>query len=160
VKVGEIMTEFPPIAHEPRVYRLKWWAQAWYLALGLFVLGIGTAHVAARIMGGDRSFLLDWDSILFFVFFPAGYYSLALALRSRVVLDETTISVRGAIREKSANLCDIKGYRIAETKNASYWRLELKDKSSNISIMRSFDVDDDFRALLSNLRNLEVSEDI
>jgi hypothetical protein len=94
--------------------------------------------------------------MLFLVLFPAlGYFFLALALKSRVVLDETTISVRGAVREKSANLCDIKGYRISVTKNASYWLFELKDGSDNISVMRSFDIDDDFRALLSRLKNLE-----
>jgi hypothetical protein len=150
------MDEFMPTVQGRHVYKLKWWAQLWYLTWGVFASGIGLVFIVSQIASGDWDGFVGWRAILLSVFFPAlGYFFLALALRSRVELDATTISVRGALQEKSANLCDVEGYRISTTRYASFWRFELKGDRGNISVMRSFDVDDDFRALLSHLKNLE-----
>ena len=84
-----------------------------------------------------------------------GCYYAALALRSRVVLDGTHILLRYGIREKSADLSEIKGYRIWSMRGTSYWRLEFKERRGHISIMTTFQVDDSFRAFLSQLKNLD-----
>jgi hypothetical protein len=150
------MDEFISTGQVRHVYQLKWWVQLWYLALGVLIGGIGFVYIIAQTTSGDWVGSPDSRVSMLSVFLPVlGCYFVALALRSRVVLDATTISVRGAILEKSAKLCDIKGYLITETRYASYWRLELKDNIGTISIMRSFDVDDDFRTLLSHMKNLE-----
>jgi len=140
------------------VYRLKWWAQLLYLTLGVSSGGYGFVLIT-QTMSGDRNDSADLHVFMFSGFLIVlGCYFVALATRSRVVLDATTISVRGAFLEKTVNLCDITGYRILQTRFAAYWQLELKGYSSYISIMCMFNVDDDFRALLSHLKNLEADD--
>lgn len=143
------------IIHE---YRLKWWAQAWYLAWGVFSSGAAVIGIYAGAFAADWSSLKDWGFLLLFIGMAVlGYFFLALALRSRVILEGTHISVRGAMRERSADSSEIEGYRIMVTKNASFWRLKLKD-GNHISIMRSFRVDDYFRSFLSELKELSDDE--
>jgi hypothetical protein len=84
-----------------------------------------------------------------------GFYYAALALRSRVVLEGTNLSLRYAIREKSADLSEIKGYRIWTMRGTSYWRFEFKERPGHISIMTTFQVDESFGAFLGQLRNLD-----
>jgi hypothetical protein len=135
-------------------YQLKWWAQLWHLALGVGtgVLGVMGWWVAANAWDSPTEF---WEMVLFAVFMTAmGAFFSSLALRSKLVLAGTRISVRNAFGEKSADFRDVEGYRISVTKNASFWQLELRS-GDQISIMRMFDVDDDFRAFLSRLKNLD-----
>ena len=89
------------------------------------------------------------------ILFLTGCYYAALALRSRVVLDGMRVSLRYAIREKSADLSEIKGYRIWTMRGTSYWRLEFKERPGHISIMTTFQVDDSFQAFLSQVKNLD-----
>ena len=145
-----------PTSLSRHVYRLKWWAQAWYLALGIFCGGIGVIVVVVVTADINWRVFANWTILFLCVIFPfLGYYFLALALRSRVVLDDTGISVRFALAENSANFNEIEGYRITVTKNASFWRLELKDNKGYVAIMRLFRVDDYFRAWLQQLKNLD-----
>ena len=90
------------------------------------------------------------------IFILIGVYYAAVALRSRVVLDGTHISLRYAIREKSADLSEIEGWRMDQTtRNGPYWRIELKEGRGHLSIMTLFQVDDGFYAFLSQLKNLD-----
>lgn len=140
---------------EPHVYRLKWWAQLWYIAWGAFSTGIAATFIIAGIASGNWRNFWDWHAVLFCAVFPAfGYFFLALALRSRVVLEDSRLSVRGAIRESSVDIHEIVGYRVTVTRNATFWRIELRN-GKHLSIMRSFKTDDAFHSFLSRLKQLD-----
>lgn len=142
-----------------RVYRLKWWVQVWYLTWGVFMSGIVIFFVGACIAEGDWSYFVNWKSgLTALVGLFVGYYFFALALRSRVELDDRRISVRYAINEDSADLTDIEGYRISISVNASFWLLVLKDNKGYISIMRSFCVDEKFNTFLAQLKHLNQNQ--
>jgi hypothetical protein len=155
------MEETTPIGLGLHIYRLKWWTQLWYCAWGVVAGGMGVffvVAVTAALADGDWKDLLDWRGLfglLFCVTFLAlGYFFFALALRSRVVLEGPRISVRGPIREQSADIHEIVGYRIQVTRNATFWRIELRD-GKYLSIMKSFSVDDAFHDFLAQLKDLE-----
>jgi hypothetical protein len=157
------MEGYPSMSLERHEYRLKGPTQTLYLALGAF-LGVGggiffasgAAGGAAPVAGGNWMSSAVQSGYLFVaIFVLIGCYYAALALRSRVVLDGTHISLRYAIREKSADLSEIKGYRIWSMRGTSYWRLEFKERPGHISIMTTFQVDDSFGAFLSQLKNLD-----
>ncbi len=140
-----------------REYRLKGWVQAWYLALGVLFSVLGVHVISAAIVKAS-SFKDWWDFLISVVFLAPGYYFFALALRSRVVLEGTRITVRYPIREKSADLSAITGYRTTITiirKDGPFWRLELKGGSGHISIMQSFNVDNYFQSWLQQLPDLD-----
>jgi hypothetical protein len=144
---------------ERHEYRLKGRAQALYLIPGLAFGGYGmfTVSGANRIFsasganGGIAPLAgVNLISLISFV----GYFA-AFALRSRVVLDGTHISLRYAIREKSADLSEIEGWRMDQvTWSGPYWRIELKEGRGHILIMTLFQVDDSFHAFLSQLKSL------
>jgi hypothetical protein len=146
-----------------REYGLKRWAQAWYLALGVLIGGIGTA-ISLSISDVRWSSFKGWCDFLIPIAFTAlGCYFIALALRSRVVLQGTRITARYAIREKSADLSEIRGYQTYAInklsfshiyKNISFWHLQLKGSGNYISIMQLFDVDSYFHSWLQQLPDL------
>jgi hypothetical protein len=145
-----------PIDLGRHVYQLKWWAQAWYLAWGVVSGGLGVLFIVSGIAAEDWRAFADWRAILILVVFSSfGYFLSALALRSRLMLEGTRISVRYAFFEKSADLSEISGCRNTTSRSASFWRLQLKEGRGYISILKSFRVDDDFRAFLSKLKNLD-----
>ena len=156
------MEGYPFRSLERHEYLLKGWAQALYLVLGAFVVGCGifvasgaTGGVEPIAGGNWRAFVVQPGFLFVASFVLLGCYYAALALRSRVVLDGTHILLRYGIREKSADLSEIKGYRIWSMRGTSYWRLEFKERRGHISIMTTFQVDDSFRAFLSQLKNLD-----
>lgn len=154
------MEEITPIGLGLHVYRLKWWVQLWYVAWGVVAGGLGVFIVAAIFAGiveGDSKDLSSWSGLLVSLFgiilLALGYFFFALALRSRVVLEGSRISIREPLRERSADIREITGYRVEVTRNATFWKFELKN-SECLFVMRSFDVDDAFHDFLSHLRDL------
>jgi hypothetical protein len=158
---------------ERHEYRLKGRAQALYLIPGLAFGGYGifTASGANVIFSGSGanggvvpqaggnliSFIsfVGQPAIIGTAFILLGCYLAAFALRSRVVLDGTHISLRYAIQEKSANLGEIRGWRMDQlTWGGPFWRIELIEGRGYILIMTLFEVDDSFHAFLSQLKNV------
>lgn len=152
------MGEITPIGVGLHVYRLKWWAQLWYLAWGALAGGMGALFVFVAVTEGVWKDLFDWRGLLGLLFCVAflvlGYFFFALALRSRIVLEGTRISVRGPLRERSADVHEIVGYKAQVTRNATFWRLDLRNGEC-LFVMRSFNVDSAFRDFLSQLKPLD-----
>lgn len=141
---------------ERHVYRLKWWAEAFYLAIGIFCTGVGSIGIVNGLLNGDWSVLHEWGALgLTAGFLIMGYIWFGLAFRSRLVLEGTRVSVRGAFSERTADISEIKGYRITMSRAATYWHLDLRDGRSHLLIMRTFRVDDVFREFLAQLKNLD-----
>ncbi len=133
------------------VYRLKVWLRVLYSLLGLMFLAIGSLFVFLSGQGTDGPTAL----LLWVIFFGLGGYMLAYALRVRVVLDGGRITVRGAFRERSAQAADIEGFRMVRSRNGSYTQLVLKGGGGSISIPSSVDTDDEYRAWMQPVPDLD-----
>jgi hypothetical protein len=133
-----------------RVYWMRGWQRALFLVLGLTIGGLGVlVAVATKGPAQDGPPLLV--ALLPFV---ACIYFLAMALRSRLIIDGSHIEVRGAFREQSAELSDIEGYRTISTRNGSFWRLQLRQGRGSITVQKSFDCDE-VRAWFQRLTDLD-----
>ena len=138
-----------------RVYRMRGWQRALYVVLGAFVAGIGILPWYSSFTRSDN----NGSSLVAVAIIPLclGAYLLALALRSRLIIDDSHVEVRGALREQSAELSEIEGYRTVNTRNGSFWRLQLKQGRGSISIQKWFDCDD-LRAWRQQLTDLDEQD--
>ena len=124
----------------PRVYWMRGWQRALFVVIGVFLAGIGIlAWYSTSAESGNTGGFPILLAIL-----PAclGGYLLTLALRSRLIIDNSHIEVRGVFREQSAELSDIEGYRTVNTRNGAFWRLQLKQGRGFVTIQKWFDCDD------------------
>jgi len=87
-----------------------------------------------------------------------GILLLAMALRSRIVIDGLRIEVRNAFRERTADLSQIEGFRTVTSRNGSYTQLWLKDGRGKISFSNFFDADDDYRAWFQQIIDLDKQD--
>ncbi len=136
----------------PRVYRMRVWQRAFYVVLGAFLAGIGILAWYSSSADSGKTGALPIALALLPVCLSV--YLLALALRSRLIIDDSHIEVRCPFREQSAELNDIEGYRTISTRNGSFWRLQLKQSRGSITIQKSFDCDD-LRAWLQQFTDLD-----
>ncbi len=134
-----------------REYRFKGWIRALYLLLGLGMT-LGFCFMAEQIFAQQNSVGL---AAMMLLFSAVGLYLLALALRSRLVIDGTRIEIRGALKESSADLSQIEGCRTFTTRNGTYTVLHLKEDRRKITITHSFATDDDYRAWFRQITDLD-----
>ncbi len=144
------MNSFPQMAATRHEYRLVLWAQGLYTLLG-FALTAGGAF-SAYIASADSGSPIQLVVPVFLL--CLGLYFFAL-LRSRLVMEGMRIEVRGALKESTADLSEIEGYRTVNSRNGTYTQLCLKEGRGTITIAQTFDVDDDYRAWLQQLTDLD-----
>ena len=131
-------------------YQYKAWLRTIYFVLGLFfiiVCGVAAWSVAARI-----------DPFLVFMliaFIALGCYLAGTAIVSRLILDGDQIQVQTLLQSRTATSDEIEGYRTISTRNGSYLQIQLKQGRGTITISHAFDTDDDFRAWLQRLTDLD-----
>lgn len=136
-----------------RVYRVKTWQRVLYVFLALFFLGPGAILGLAAIAPHRQNV-----GIAVFIaagFLAAGVYTACWALRSRMTIDATRIDVRGAFGERSLDRSDVEGFRTIQTRYGSYKRLVVKGGQRAINISSSFATDDDFRAWMQEIPDLD-----
>ena len=144
---------------ERHVYRLKWWVRAGYLFLGILLGGSGLTLVFIAIMNHGWPGGFDLRSFAAMVLCPLlGYVFLALALRSKVILEGNRLTVRYAIGEDSTQIGKIVGYRIIHSRTGKYWALKLR-RGAQITIMQSYAVDDYFRDFIFQLKLLGKADE-
>ena len=131
-------------------YRMRGWQRSVYLLLGLFVCGMGIFIIRMLSLQGKSEVAL----LLALLPLALGPWLLATAFRSRLVIDGSRIEVRGAVREQSAELSEVEGYRTISTRNGSYWRLQLKEGRGSITIQKWFECDE-LRAWFQQLTDLD-----
>ena len=78
-----------------------------------------------------------------------------VALRSQIIIEGSRITVCNGLITRSADIADIEGFRTLTARNASYIKLYLKDGLRRITISNSFATDDDFRAWLGQIPDLD-----
>jgi hypothetical protein len=135
-----------------REYRLKKWHRAFYLLLGGIAIA-GGVFLALKIISEPDGSVIAAIIMLFPVL---GLYVTAWALRARLVIDGARIEVRGALKQYSADLSQIEGFRTINPRNDSgYTQLCLKQSRGKITVSQAFDTDDDYRAWLQQLTDLD-----
>jgi heme-degrading monooxygenase HmoA len=120
-----------------------------FFALLLAAVGIFAAISTSSHPNGSASVMV------FLFLLPLSAYMLATVLRSRLVIEGARIEVRGAFRERSADLSEIEGFRTVSSRNGTYQKLYLKDGRGSITLSNSFATDDDFRAWFQQLTDLD-----
>lgn len=134
----------------PHVYRMRGWQRTLFLVLGLFLCGLGALIVLIATQKGPNGPPIAIAIIPFLL----GIYLVALALRSRLIIDRDHIEVCNPFCEQSAELNDIEGFRTISTRNGSFWRLQLKQGRRAITIQKWFDCDE-LRAWFRQLIDLD-----
>jgi hypothetical protein len=132
-----------------RVYRYKWWQKSFYGLFGAFFIfgGLGMAGTFLTHPSAASSLSLAVLAL--------GIYMLLVAFRSRILIDGERIEVRGAFRKCSASLTEIEGFRTLRSRYGSFRQLIVKNNHSPITIRPSFRTDDDFRAWMQQITDLD-----
>jgi hypothetical protein len=132
-------------------YKMKTWQQVFYGLLGVLILA--SAGFFAFVFASEKNAAM----FFLFAFFIAllGVYMLALTMRSRIVLEGSLMEVRGAFREKAADLGEMEGYRTITTRNGSFQRIYLKEGRGSLSIASYFASDDVYREWFKKIPNLD-----
>ena len=128
---------------------LNYW---FFLIFGLVLIagGIFAAYALTASTNNKPSVLAA------VLLFPLGFgaYLMALALRSRVVVDGSRIEVRTPFGEKTADASEVEGFRDISTRNGSFWRLQLKEGRGAITIQKWFD-SPELRAWMQQITDLD-----
>ena len=113
--------------------------------------GLATGFLAVSRHGSD---IIPAALVAAFLLALAAYF-FGVALRSRLVIEGTRIEVRGAFRERSADLGEIEGFAPCSSRYGSFRQLVLKEGRGAISIQSSFKTDDDYRAWFQQIPDLD-----
>jgi hypothetical protein len=134
---------------ELQMKALNYW---FFLILGLALIALGVFGTYALTGTTNKNPLV----LPAFLLFPLGFgaYLMALALRSRVVVDGPRIEVRTPFGEKTADASEVEGYRDISTRNGSFWRLQLKEGRGAITIQKWFD-SPELRAWMQQITDLD-----
>ncbi len=143
------MQEIEASRRELQMKALNYW---FFLIFGLVLIGVGIfAAYALSGTANNKPFVLPAVFLL-----PLGFgaYLMALALRSRVVVDGTRIEVRTPFGEKTVDASEVEGYRDISTRNGSFWRLQLKEGRGAFTIQKWFD-SPELRAWMQQITDLD-----
>jgi hypothetical protein len=129
---------------------MKGWVKGIYLLGGLFFMGMAIFIVGLVFRQPKTGPMV----ILGIPGFAIGAYLMTTALRSRLVIDGTRIEVYGAIRQNSADLSEIEGFRILSTRNGKFWKIYLKQGRGSFLIPQWVDCAE-FQAWLKQVTDLD-----
>jgi hypothetical protein len=146
------MNSYQQLETTRREYRMKGWEKSLYLVFG-------TLAVAFAIAAGSNSFSSNprnsFPIIVPLFSLAFGVFLLARPLRCRLVIEGTRIQVRSIFQEQSADLSEIEGFRVYQTRNGSFTKLYLREGRGTITLLNSFLTDDDFRAWFKQITDLD-----
>ena len=136
------MDSFEHVDATRHEYRIKTWLRILYLLIGIMLIAFSAMGCVtyAYAQGSNALALL---TPIFFI--TLGLYMLALASRSRLVIEGTRIQVQHAFREQSAEVSGIEGFRTVSARNGNVTQFHLRDGLGVISIPSYFETDDFFR---------------
>jgi hypothetical protein len=136
-----------------REYRMKGWKRAVFLILGLAALLAGTVVLIAASLAVSGA---DWavSLMLAAVLLAVGSFWLAFALRTHLAIDGTHIEIRDTFKTRTVELSEIEGFRTHLSRYGSFKRLCVKGGRGTLTVNRSLDTDEAFRAWLEQLPDL------
>jgi len=104
-------------------YKMKAFQKVFYALFG--VTALAGAGFLAYQFASEKNAAMFMHLALSVAFL--GVYLVALAVRTRLVVEGTHLELRGAFREKAVDLSEIEGYRVVSTRNGSFTLLYLKE---------------------------------
>jgi hypothetical protein len=139
---------FSTARHE---YRMKGWYRSMFLILGAPSIAGGVIMSSLAFKGAFAP--LRVFMILAFLFF--GVYLVALATRSRVIIEGTRIEIRGAITDRFADINEIHGYRTISSRNGRYTQFYLNNGGRPLTLANHFDKDSAFDSWIRKVPDLD-----
>ncbi|WP_348264728.1 hypothetical protein P8935_09355 [Telmatobacter sp. DSM 110680] len=145
------MSSFQQLTLNRHEYQMKAWYRAILLIFGAFAVSgaIAMGYLASR----TSRISLPYFMIAIFLFF--GIYLIALAMRSRVIIDGNRIEIRGAFTNHYAETTEIEGYRTINSRNGNYTQFYLSGGRRPITLSVYFDRDQAFDEWMRNIPNLD-----
>ncbi len=141
--------------YQPTATRHEYHIKAWYRSI-LLVLGapaIAGSVVMCMLARDVANSALSLVMTAAFLFF--GVYLIALALRSRVIIDGTRIEIRGAFTDRFADRNEIEGYRTISSRNSKYTQFYLNNGRGTLTLYNHFDQDGAFDAWIRKVPDLD-----
>jgi hypothetical protein len=139
------------IASTRHEYRMKAWYRSILLIMGAPAISGGIVMSVLASKGANTGLPLLMTGI--FLFF--GVYLIALATRSRVVIDHDRLEIRGAFTDSFAELSEIKGYRTISSRNGKYTQIYLNNGRKSMTLSNLFDHDSTFDAWFRRVPDLD-----
>jgi hypothetical protein len=139
------------IAGSRHEYRMKAWYRAILLIMGAPAISGGIVMSVLAWRGANTGLPLLMTGV--FIFF--GVYLIALATRSRVVLDHDRLEIRGAFAEHFADLGEIKGLRTLHSRKGAYTEIYLNNGRKSLTLSNLFDHDSAFEAWFRRVPDLD-----
>lgn len=132
-------------------YSLKVWLRSFLL------VGSGLLGAMAIFLVYFLSYRLTSGSSFVLMLPLAGIaaYLALVGLRSRVTIEGSRITVCNGFITRSADLANIEGFRSFTGRNGSFTRFYLKEGRFGITMSSSFETDNEFRAWMSQITDLD-----
>jgi hypothetical protein len=141
--------------NQPTETRHEYHIKAWYRSI-LLVLGapaVAGSIVMSMVARNVANSTLPLVMTIAFLFF--GVYLIALALRSRVIIDGSRIEIRGAFNDRYADRNEIEGYRTISSRNGKYTQFYMNNGRGTLTLYNHFDKDGAFDAWLQKIPDLD-----
>ncbi|HWE86268.1 MAG TPA: hypothetical protein VG267_15100 [Terracidiphilus sp.] len=142
-------------ASSQHVYTLSGGQRVFNSILGLGGFAAAALFLWTGVSEADNRVVAIVSAVIFLFL---GCYLLARGFRSRIVIDGVRIAIRDPFREHCADLAAIEGYRTLNSRYGSFMQLILKEDSGKITLSNSFATDDDFRAWLAQVPDLDLRD--
>src|SRR5579863_10134237 len=132
-------------------YRMKAWYRSLFLILGAPAVAGGIVMCVLAFKGANMALPI----IMTAVFSGFGIYLIALAMRSRVIIDGNRIEIRGAFTDHFADLNEIQGLRTISSRNGKYTQFYLNSGRGTLTLPNHFDKDEAFDAWMRQIPDLD-----
>lgn len=132
-------------------YHMKAWHRSLLLILGSPAIAGGIVMGALALKGANTALPI----IMTAVFFSFGIYLVALALRSRVIIEGNRIEIRGAFTDHFADLNEIEGLRTVSSRNGKFTQFYLNNGRRTLTLSNYFDKDEAFNNWLRRVPDLD-----
>ena len=132
-------------------YRMKAWYRSLFLILGAPSIAGGIIMCALALKGTNTTLPILMTAV--FLFF--GIYLVALAARSRVIIEGNRIEIRGAFTDHFADLNEIEGYRTISSRNGKYTQFYLNNGRGTLTMANHFERDSAFDSWIRRVPDLD-----
>jgi hypothetical protein len=135
-------------------YRLKGWYRSFLLIMGAPAISGAIVFTYLASRGANTALPVFMTGIFLF----AGIYLIALATRSRVVIEGNRLEIRGAFTDRSADLSEIRGRRSISSRNGKYTQIYLNNGRKSLTLSNLFDHDDVFDRWFRRVPDLDQQD--
>jgi hypothetical protein len=132
-------------------YRMKAWYRSFLLIMGAPAVAGGVVMCTLAV----RTVSVTLPLMMTAMFLGFGIYLIALALRSRVIIEGSRLEIRGAFTDRSAEISEIDGYRTISSRNGKYTQIYLTNGQGTFSFSNLFDRDSAFDSWFRRIPNLD-----